>query len=180
MNEKRFTGDVARLRNPERRARMQVERVVGYCLANLPLESVLDVGSGTGLFAEAFAQKGLSVAGVDCNTEFLEVAKTMVPKGEFKVAVAEELPFAEGQFDMVFMGHLLHETDDPEKAVREAFRVSRKRLAILEWPYCQQEIGPPLDHRIALEDIKEYGFAAGFTLCDVIQLKVMQLVIFDR
>ncbi len=32
MHEKRFEGDIARLRNPERIARLEVERVVTLCL----------------------------------------------------------------------------------------------------------------------------------------------------
>lgn len=180
MNEKRFAGDISRLRSPERQARLQPEKVLAYSLAGMDVRSVLDVGSGTGLFAELFLKAGVNVKGVDCNPEFVKIASELVPAVDFKVAVAEKLPFDNGQFDLVFMGHLLHETDDPEKAVKEAFRVCRKRLAVLEWPYFEQEVGPPLEHRISLEKIKEFGKKAGFTECDVIQLRLMQLVILDR
>lgn len=180
MSDKRFTGDIDKLRSAERKDRLQVDKVVAYTLAGVDIKSVLDIGTGTGLFAEMFAEKGLSVKGVDCNHEFLRVAQELLPDIDFKVAVAEKLPFDKGQFDLAFMGHLLHETDDPALAVKEACRVCRKRLAILEWPYVEQEVGPPLDHRIPLETIRKLGHEAGFSQCDVIQLRLMQLVIFDR
>lgn len=180
MNEKRFTGDIGKLRSAERRERLQPEKVIAYALAGIEVRSVLDIGTGTGLFAEMFAEKGLSVKGVDCNQEFIKVAQDLLPELDFKVAVAEKLPFDKGQFDLTFMGHLLHETDDPAQAVKEAWRVCRKRLAVLEWPYIEQEAGPPLDHRMPLEKIRKLGQEAGFSQCDVIHLRLMQLVIFDR
>ncbi len=180
MNERRFNGSVDKLRNPERLERLQLERVLAYSLAGVAVKDVVDVGTGTGLFAEAFHQKGLAVKAVDCNPEFLQLAREIMPEVTFLEAPAEKLPFADQSCDLVFMGHLLHETDDAEAAVREAFRVSRQRLAILEWPYVEQQFGPPLEHRMPLEDIERCGFAAGFRFCDVIRLKLMQLVIFDR
>lgn len=180
MNERRFHGEVEKLRSVERRERLQIDRVVDYSLAGLPAKSVLDVGTGTGLFAEAFKKRGLAVRGVDCNADFVSIASELVSGVDFVVAPAEKLPCADASFDLVFMGHVLHETDDADQAVCEAFRVTRKRLAVLEWPYLDQQVGPPLDHRMSAEKIRELGERAGFTLCDVIQLKLMQLVIFDR
>jgi ubiquinone/menaquinone biosynthesis C-methylase UbiE len=180
MNEKRFTGAIEKLRNPERSARMQLDRVIAYSLSGCDVARVLDIGTGTGLFAEAFKARGFEVCGIDCNDQYLQVARELVAGVEFSNAFAEKLPFADLSFDLVFMSHVLHETDDSLQAMREAFRVTRKRLAVLEWPYCKQEIGPPLDHRMPSETIKQLGEQAGFALCDQIQLKLMHLSIFDR
>jgi len=180
MNERRFNGLIEKLRNPERLERLQIERVMAYSLAGIEVSNAVDVGTGTGVFAEAFHLRGCEVCAVDCNDNFLKVAAELVAGVEFSNAFAEKLPFVDASFDLVFMSHVLHETDDAEKALCEAFRVTAKRLAILEWPCVEQPVGPPLDHRMPLEKIKELGFAAGFSLCDVIQLKMMQLIIFDR
>ena len=125
MHERRFNREIERLRDPERIARLEVERVVNLALENLKeVQTVLDVGTGSGLFAEQFAAKGLKVTGLDVNPEMLPAAQQYVPSGTFQEGVAEKLPFLDGSFDLVFMGLLLHETDDLLAALREAHRVT--------------------------------------------------------
>jgi SAM-dependent methyltransferase len=100
---------------------MEVARVVDLTFSGLEnVSSVLDIGMGSGLFAEAFAAKGLRVAGVDANPEMIPAAQSFVPQVIFKVGTAEELLFADGEFDVAFMSLLLHETDDAAKAVQES------------------------------------------------------------
>lgn len=61
-----------RLRSSERVARLEVDRVVGLSMADLSLRSLLDIGTGSGLFAEAFAAKGLKASGVDLREDMLK------------------------------------------------------------------------------------------------------------
>jgi ubiquinone/menaquinone biosynthesis C-methylase UbiE len=162
MHEKRFTGDVSRLRFPERVERLEVERVVGLCLDNEPFETVLDVGTGTGLFAEAFAKHNLKVSGVDVNPEMLAAARHFVQQGDFREGTAEVLPFPDDYFELVFLGLVLHESDETLKALEEAARVSRRRVCILEWPYRDQPFGPPLTDRLNPADLTGLFRKAGF------------------
>jgi len=135
--------------------------------------SVLDVGTGAGVFAQVFAERSLQVTGIDPNRELLEMARSAVPAGNFIEATAEALPFADASFDLVFLAHVLHETDDPEAALREARRVARRRVAILEWPYRSEDKGPPLEHRLKPERIAEAAQRAGFTAVERIELTRM-------
>jgi ubiquinone/menaquinone biosynthesis C-methylase UbiE len=162
MHEKQFDGAVERLRAPERVARLEVGHVVDLCLEAGELKSVLDVGVGSGLFAEAFSQRGLAVFGVDINPQMILAAREFVPQGKFREAPAETLPYADASFDLVFLGMLLHESDEPLKALKEAQRVSRRRVCILEWPYRDEEAGPPLAHRLSPAQITELARQAGF------------------
>src|SRR4030042_1358759 len=50
MHEKRFSGDINRLRSAERVERLEVERVIQLCLEGGSFKGVLDVGTGSGLF----------------------------------------------------------------------------------------------------------------------------------
>jgi ubiquinone/menaquinone biosynthesis C-methylase UbiE len=75
MHEKRFDGDIDRLRNPERIARLEVERVVSLCLERAGIKRVLDVGCGTGVFAQEFSKQRLTVVGVDINPIMLPAAQ---------------------------------------------------------------------------------------------------------
>ncbi len=170
MHEKRFSGAVERLRAPERVARLDVERVVSLCLESSKTRNVLDVGAGSGLFSEAFEKQGVEVSGVDSNPEMVPVARQFVPGGDFRLGAAEALPYPDASFDLVFLGLVLHESDEPLKALREARRVARQRVSILEWPYAEGEFGPPLEHRLNPASIAEMIQQAGFRHLESIPL----------
>ena len=170
MHEKRFEGDISRLRSTERMERLEVERVVGLCLENGQAKNMLDVGTGTALFAEAFAKHGLQIVGVDANPDMLPTARQFVPAGDFRQGNAEALPYPDGSFDLVFLGLVLHESDEPLKALQETRRVAKKRVCILEWPYRDQSFGPPLAHRLKPEDLADLFRKAGFKEWKVIDL----------
>jgi ubiquinone/menaquinone biosynthesis C-methylase UbiE len=145
----------------------------------LTVKTVLDVGTGTGLFAEAFAKQGIRVNGIDPNLAIIQAARNSVPQGWFQQASAEELPFRAGAFDLVFFGHVLHETDDSLQALKEARRVTRQRTAILEWPYQVDEEGPPLKERLKPETVQALAQAAGFRVFDRTTLKHMEFYRLD-
>lgn len=163
-HEKRFEGDISRLRAPERVERLEIGRVVDLCLENDQIGSILDVGTGSGLFAEAFAGRGLTIAGVDVNPEMLGAARHFVPGGDFRQGTAEALPFPDLSHDLVFLGLVLHESDETLKALKETRRVARKRVGLLEWPYREQPFGPPLAHRLNPEELAGLFQAAGFRI----------------
>ena len=179
-HDRRFSGKPERLRRPERLTLLEPERVVSLCLADAAVESVLDVGTGSGLFAEVFAQWGLEVAGVDVNAEMVAAARAYVPKGTFEVASAEALPFSGGAFDLVFMAHVLHEVDDLSKALNEAYRVAKRRVGVLEWPYREEASGPPLAHRLSASDIREAAEEAGFSQVNHVNLQNMALFLLEK
>jgi ubiquinone/menaquinone biosynthesis C-methylase UbiE len=62
---------------------------------------VLDVGCGTGGFAEFAAARGAFVAGVDMDADRVNTARARVPAGDFAVAYMEQLPWTDGAFDVV-------------------------------------------------------------------------------
>ena len=174
-HERRFQGGADRLRAPERVALLEVERVAAVSLEGLAAKSLLDIGTGTGLFAEAFAALGLDVAGIDVNAELLALARQHVPAGQFKDAPMEQLPYPDGAFDVVFMGLVLHEADDAVQALQEARRVVRQRVAILEWPYREEPKGPPLAQRLPAKTIETFASQAGYRGIELIPLQNMDL-----
>jgi SAM-dependent methyltransferase len=181
MHERRFSGGVERLRDPQRLSRLEVGRVTALSVERLDgVQSVLDIGTGSGIFAEAFAGMGLAVSGVDANPEMLVAAQRFVPTGIFKEGAAEELPFPGAVFDLAFMGLLLHESDDIPAALKEAYRVCARRLVILEWPYEEQDFGPPVEIRIKAETISRMGREAGFKKIEVVRLEMLVLYRLDK
>ncbi len=174
-HERRFHGAPEKLRLPERMRLLEIDRVLRLSMEGVIIESVLDVGTGTGVFAEAFGGMVSRVAGIDPNSDLLAAARTHVPKASFQAGVAEKLPFPDGSFDLVFLGHVLHETDDPVFALSEARRVASKRVMILEWPYVQEDKGPPLAHRLSAVRVLDLAKSAGFPSLERITLKHMEL-----
>jgi len=155
---------------------LEIERVVELCLETLFVTKILDVGSGSGLFAEAFALRNLEVMGIDKNPQMIKTAMDTVLDAHFREASAEKLPFQDNSYDLVFLGHLLHESNDPLAVLQEAARVAVLRVAVLEWPYLEEEDGPPLEHRIKSEEIVKLARKAGLT--DVKKYKLEHMILY--
>jgi SAM-dependent methyltransferase len=184
MCDHRFKGKPARLRSNRRVKMLEVGRVVDLCLKSITIgdaaaASVLDVGTGSALFAEAFARRGSRVAGVDVNAEMVAAARQVVSQGDFRQAPAEELPFKDGTFDLVFMGLVLHELDDVVRGLAEARRVARQRVAVLEWPYRPQLAGPPMSRRLPGARVRTLAREAGLGAVDAIELANTVLYLLD-
>jgi len=91
-----------------------------------PGSRVLDVGCGEGRLSRALRRRGHDVVGIDVAPRLIELALQSDPGGNYRVAQAEELPLADGEFDVVIAFNVLMNVDDPATAVREAARVLRR------------------------------------------------------
>ena len=87
----------------------------------------LDVGCGGGLLAEEFAQLGCAVTGVDPSPKSIEVAREHAAIAGFDIdyreASGESLPFADGEFPVVYCCDVLEHVDDVGRTVNEIARV---------------------------------------------------------
>lgn len=101
---------------------------------------VLDVGCGTGVVAITAARAGATVSAIDLTPALLERARENARIAEvaidFREADAEELPFADGEFDAVLSQFAHMFAPRPEVAVREMLRVLKPggTLAFSTWP----------------------------------------------
>ncbi len=86
---------------------------------------ILEVGVGTGRVAAPLARLGLEVTGVDAAPKMLAMARTK-GLGRLVRADAYALPFRDGAFDAAIFAHVLHTLEEPEHAISEALRVSRR------------------------------------------------------
>lgn len=179
MNEKLYHGGLDRLRAPERLARLETDRVVALCLHGVDTTRILDVGTGTGVFAEAFLDRG-RVWGLDLSEPMLTQARVHAPGATFVLGAMENLPFEDRSFELVFLGLVLHETNDPHQALAEAFRATSHRAAVLEWPHRDEPFGPPLAHRLAPAQVEGVALAVGFTRVTVHPLENLVLYLLDR
>ncbi|MGB9697201.1 MAG: class I SAM-dependent methyltransferase [Ignavibacteria bacterium] len=180
MNERVYNQSPDNLRSKDRRERLEINKVVDYCLKNGKIKNVLDVGCGSGLFAEEFFKRGLKVTGIDLNPDMIEVAWQYLPEGNFYVGEAENLPFEDNSFDMVFFGVVLHEVNDYLKSLSEAYRICKIKTVVLEWKYEVAEFGPPIEHRLTEKFIEEAAKAAGFRNVESEHLTHLVLYTFEK
>jgi ubiquinone/menaquinone biosynthesis C-methylase UbiE len=85
---------------------------------------VLEVGCGTGNFIIALeAATGCACFAIDSSEEMLKLASRRLEKINFKHAEAEEMPFEQSSFDLVFSVDMIHHLSDHAVYFREARRV---------------------------------------------------------
>src|SRR5438477_9952550 len=88
---------------------------------------VLEIGCGLGTDGVQFAQAGADYTGVALTEAAIDLARKNFEQrglqGEFKVADAENLDFADSSFDLVYSHGVLHHTPDIARAVSETHRV---------------------------------------------------------
>jgi SAM-dependent methyltransferase len=137
---------------------------------------VLDVGCGTGGFAVAIAEAtGARVVGCDRSPSFLAYASEKSDAVEWVQGDAEGLPFADSSFDRVLMSLLLHQLEEPGRAVAEAFRVLRSPGALVVRTVLPEAAAARIPFRFfptlaqvqaeqmpALDDVTAWLRAAGF------------------
>lgn len=106
--------------------RSKIDALVGELFAGLPpAAKVLDVGCGTGEHLQRAVDAGLSAFGVEPAPAMLDIARRNVPGARVTQGVATDLPFGDGEFDLLVMVEVLRYLDRPdtEKALAEARRV---------------------------------------------------------
>jgi SAM-dependent methyltransferase len=89
---------------------------------------VADVGCGPGgLTAELVARVGAgNVAAIDPAPQFAAACRARNPGADVREGVAEELPWADGQFDATMSSLVIAFMSDPDQGIREMMRVTRQ------------------------------------------------------
>ena len=116
-----------------------------FLVSRIPDDAVrvLDVATGTAAVAIELARRvpGRHVVGIDQSAEMLASGRARVESAglasriELREGRAEELPFADAEFDALTFTYLLRYVDDPAAQLRELARVVRPggTIAMLEF-----------------------------------------------
>jgi 2-polyprenyl-3-methyl-5-hydroxy-6-metoxy-1,4-benzoquinol methylase len=117
-----------------RRLMSGFEGTLGELFTQAAPESVLDVGCGEGVLTHQWAQAlgERRIVGID-----LEDAKLQAewetrrrPNLEYRTMLAENMPFADDEFDMACAIEVLEHVPDPAHTVAEMARVARRHLLV--------------------------------------------------
>jgi SAM-dependent methyltransferase len=98
-------------------------------------QSLLDVGCGEGVLTHQWAQRlgdERRVVGIDLDDPALHAqwAKRTAPNLEYRVMKAENLPFADSEFDAATAIEVLEHVPDAEHTVAEMARVAKRWLLV--------------------------------------------------
>jgi SAM-dependent methyltransferase len=83
----------------------------------------LDVGCGEGRFCRLLAREDIEATGIDPTEALIDGARRRDPRGRYLAGRAEDLPFADGAFDLVVSYLSLVDIEDLAAAAAEMARV---------------------------------------------------------
>ncbi len=112
-----------------RRLMAAFERTLDELFSQAAPKSLLDVGCGEGVLTHEWAKRlgDRRIVGIDLDDPLLhaEWAKRQAPNLEYKIMKAENLPFADGEFELASAIEVLEHVPDAEHTVSEMARVAR-------------------------------------------------------
>jgi ubiquinone/menaquinone biosynthesis C-methylase UbiE/DNA-binding transcriptional ArsR family regulator len=149
-----------------------VEAAIRAALADKPIRSLLDLGTGTGRMLELFGgdiERGL---GLDLSLDMLALARARLDRAGFKHCSVRhgdiyDLALPRDSFDAVIIHQVLHFLDDSARAIAEAARVLRPggRLLVVDFaPHDLEFLREEHAHRrlgFAAETVTQWLESAG-------------------
>ena len=117
-----------------RRLMSAFERTLDQLFEQSDPTSVLDVGCGEGVLVHQWAQRlgDRRVVGIDLQEESIQAgwAERQAPNLDYQVMHAENLPFAENEFDLASAIEVLEHVPDPEHTLAEMARCAERHLLV--------------------------------------------------
>jgi len=96
--------------------------------------SLLDVGCGEGVLVHRWAGRlgEGRVVGMDLEEESIQAgwAERQAPNLEYRLMEGQELPFADGEFDLACAIEVLEHVPDPQRTLTEMARCARRHLLV--------------------------------------------------
>lgn len=101
-------------------------------IEDLEVSSVLDVGCGEGFTLDKLQKKhiGKRLEGIDNTDDAIEIGKKLHPDFVLKKGDVYELSYKTDSFDLVICTEVLEHLEEPQKALSELIRVSKKYILL--------------------------------------------------
>ena len=117
-----------------KRLMSRFEGTLGELFTQAAPTSLLDVGCGEGVLVAQWAEAMAPgrVVGIDLEEPSIQAgwAQHQAPNLEYRVMKAEDLPFADDEFDMAAAIEVLEHVPDPAHTVAEMARVAQRHLLV--------------------------------------------------
>ncbi len=140
-----------------------------------PNDRVLEVATGPGYVALAFAERCREVIGVDLTEAPLAIAEENrrtagLTNVSFKVADADHLPFAGGEFDIVVSRFALHHFQAADAAFREMARVCRTGGKVAIEDLCVSEIAGRGEYQNQFERLRDASHVRAMPVSELLRM----------
>jgi demethylmenaquinone methyltransferase/2-methoxy-6-polyprenyl-1,4-benzoquinol methylase len=117
-------------------------KVATKIIAPKPGMKILDIAAGTGSSSRPLKDAGAEVIPLDFSKGMLDAGRKRNPDLPFTQGDALNLPFKDNEFDVTTISFGLRNTNDTLKALKEAFRVTKKggRMVVVEFSHPTNKI----------------------------------------
>lgn len=98
----------------------------------LKVESILEVGAGEGFVMDLLHRRMplVKLRGLDVQPEFVAEGKRLFPQLDLQIGDIYHLPEADKSWDLVIASEVLEHLEDPDRALEELKRVSKKYVLL--------------------------------------------------
>lgn len=112
-------------------------RAATKVMAPKPGMKILDLAAGTGASSRPLADAGAQVFPVDFSPGMIKAGRKRHPDLHFTLGDALKIPFEDNHFDLVTISFGLRNTNDVDKALKEALRVTKPggTLVVVEFSH---------------------------------------------
>jgi ubiquinone/menaquinone biosynthesis C-methylase UbiE len=160
-----------RLESPERRKILPPEKILEITGLQ-PGQVMVDVGTGTGYFtlpaAHIVGKKG-KVLAADISEEMLEIIRSKLTEENKEIiqlihSDKNNPGIPDSAADYLLLCTVIHESENPRAMLENLYKTIKSggRLVVVEWIKQHSKMGPPMEHRIAMEDVSGFLKKAGF------------------
>jgi len=175
---------IERFESPERDAYQQPQKVLEY-LGDIQGLTIMDIGAGSGYFSVKLAEKGAKVIAADVDDEFQEFLRNRIEKNNLKNIQTRKIPYdspnlKEEEADMVLIVNTYHHIENrPEYFTKvKKGTNSNGELVIIDFFKSEIPVGPPLNHKLAIDVVVNELKKAGYTSFNVnVDLLLYQYII---
>ena len=154
-----------------------------------PYQTVADIGCAHGYFTIPLAKYLFDgrVYAVDIQQEMLDALSAHLQQinlTNVKLVCSTEtvLGLEEDSLDGALLGFVLHEMKDRARLLTQVMELLQRGgwLAVLEWHKREMEEGPPLEDRLAREEVEELARAVGFRFVESRDVNAKQYMVLLR
>ena len=132
-------------------------------------ETVADIGSGTGYFANRMAHHSQRVFAVDIDAKLLEMSLKTAPPNVTPVLASPDDPrLPDGSSDLIFFCDVVHHIENRALYLEKVKRALKPggRVVVIDFHKRPLKVGPPPEMKIGRAEMVAEFEAAGFRLID--------------